>query len=283
METTNYGGIPGEFSEFRNAAIVILPVPYDATSSWIKGAAKGPRAILEASANMELYDIETDSQVYLRGIHTCEPVTENKSPEAIVAAVEKKVVELLGAGKFVVTIGGNHTVSIGAIKAFASMYPGLTILHLDAHADLRQSYDGSENNHACVMARARELCPVVQAGIRSLCKEELEFADTERIIFAHDIPYNPGWPDKVLKLLSKKVYITIDLDVFDPAYLPSTGTPEPGGPDYYQVLHLLKQVNRHSEIVGFDVVELCPNETEKSSDFLASKLIYQLLSYRFEG
>ena len=178
-------------------------------------------------------------------------------------------------------IGGNHTVPIGAMKAIAESYNDLTILQLDAHSDLRQEYEGSPYNHACAMARAREYAPIVQVGIRSMAKEELPYADAGRIFYAHQLFYDKSLYAEAIKKLSENVYITIDLDVFDPSVIPSTGTPEPGGPDYYELLHFLRDVIGERNVVGFDVVELCPSDSNKSPDFIAARIIYQLLGYRF--
>jgi agmatinase len=180
-----------------------------------------------------------------------------------------------------VIIGGNHSVPIGAFRAFSEFYDNLTILQLDAHADLRQEYEGSEFNHACVMARAREFAPVVQVGIRSMSAGELPFADKERMFFSHQLYADKSLYSKALGKLTGNVYITIDLDVFDPSIMPSTGTPEPGGPDYYELMHFLREVVKNRNVVGFDVVELCPSAANKAPDFIAAKIIYQLLSYRF--
>lgn len=181
MEKLNYGGLEEEFTDYENAKIVVLPVPYDGTSTWLKGADKGPEAILEASANMELYDIETDSEVYTKGIATLDPVTENASPEAMSDAVEMKVAALLNDKKFPVILGGEHSVSIGAFRAFAKHYENYSVLQLDAHSDMRDSYEGSDHNHACVMARAKEMATVAQVGIRSSCIEEKHNIEPDRI------------------------------------------------------------------------------------------------------
>lgn len=277
----NYGGLPEEFTQIDSSDVVILPVPYDGSSTWIKGADKGPDALLEASENMELYDIETDSEVYRRGIHTCKPVTTNKSPDELVPLVKNTVLKLLDKNKFLVTIGGEHSLSIGAFQAFSQKFPGITILQLDAHTDLRDEYEGSGNNHACVMARAKEVAEIMQVGIRSMDISEKKNLDPDRVFFAHDIIMDDEWQAKAISLLRDKVYLTIDLDVFDPSVVPSTGTPEPGGMNYYQVLDFLKRVVKEKQVVGFDVVELCPNPADKTSDFLAAKLIYRLLSMIF--
>jgi len=280
---SNFGAIPVEFANEKFARAVVLPVPYDETSTWLKGADKGPAAILAASANMELFDIETGSEVYRRGIFTAEPVTENRTPEAMVAAVRERVSGFLEREQFVVTVGGEHSVTIGAVQAHVARYPDLCVLQLDAHADLRDTYEGSPFNHACVMARVRELCPIVQVGIRSMDAAEKARLVPGRTIFAHEIDDVDTTARRILERIKGPVYITIDLDVFDPALMPSTGTPEPGGLFWYDVTRLLRAVSRRCRIVGFDVVELCPGEHNKAPDFLAAKLIYKLLSYRFEG
>ena len=279
----NFGGLPDEYSGLKNASIVVLPVPFDGTSTWIKGADRGPEALIEASANMELYDIETDSEVYTRGIFTARAIREKKHPEKMVKQVEKKVGDFLAKDKFVVTLGGEHSVSVGAIRAHAAFHEGLTVLQLDAHSDMRPEYEGSAYNHACAMARAVESAPVVQVGIRSMDAGEKEFIRPERIFYAEKRMQNPAWMDQAVGLLSDKVYLTIDLDVFDPSIMPSTGTPEPGGLFWYEVLELIRRVNAKSTIVGFDVVELCPDKRNKAPDFLAAKLVYKILSYRFAG
>ncbi|CCZ81369.1 agmatinase [Odoribacter laneus] len=281
MEKLNYGGLDNEFTAYENARIVILPVPYDGTSTWLKGADKGPQAILEASANMELYDIETDSEVYTQGIATLEAVTEDQSPEAMSDAVEKQVDAILMDKKFPVLLGGEHSVSIGSIRAFAKHYENFSVLQLDAHSDMRDNYEGSDHNHACVMARAKEMATVAQVGIRSSCIEEKHNIDPDRIFYAHEIKESSTWMYDVSERLNDNVYITIDLDVFDPAYMPSTGTPEPDGLTYREVINFLKLINERHNIIGLDIVELCPNEMNKAPDFLASKLIYQLLSMKF--
>jgi agmatinase len=278
---SNFGGLPPEYCRLTDSRIVVVPVPYDGTSTWVKGADKGPEAILRASANLEWYDIETDSQVYLNGIYTDEPVVGEVSPEQMVEAVRHRVQGHLADGRFVVVIGGEHSVSIGSIQAHARQFSGVSVLQLDAHSDLRQEYEGSQNNHACVMARARELCPIVQVGIRSMDISETQGLDRDRIFFAEYIHGSTAWIEEVVQKLTDRVYITIDLDVFDPSIMPSTGTPEPGGLLWYGVVALTKAVCRRKEVVGFDVVEMCPVANQWAPDFLAAKLIYKILSYRF--
>lgn len=276
----NFGGLPKEFSNYEKSTIVVLPVPFDKTSTWIKGSEKGPKAIIEASQNMELYDIETNSTVCEKGIFTEKEIIA-KSSEEMIEKVYKKVKVLLNDKKFVVTMGGEHTVSLGAIKAHAEFFNNCSILQLDAHTDMRDSYEGSIYNHACVMARAKEITKnIVSVGIRSMDSSELKNIDCGRTFFAHEIHDSKDWAEKAVALLSQNVYVTIDLDVFDPSIMQATGTPEPGGLDWYQVTGLLKTVSEKKNIVGFDVVELCPTKN-KAPDFLAAKLIYKILSHRF--
>ena len=282
-EVINFGYLPEEYADPENAKIIIIPVAYDGTSTWVKGADKGPAAIIEASANMELYDIETDSEVYRKGIYTEDTITREITTTEMINSVNGTVQYYLEKNKFTVVIGGEHSVSIGSIKAHAEHYANLTVLQLDAHADLREEYNGSIYNHACVTARIKEFCPVVQAGIRSMDSPEKESMDKNRTFFAKDIYNNTDWIKKVISILSDNVYITIDLDVFDPSIMPSTGTPEPGGLLWYDVLSLLKAVSNKKNVVGFDVVELCPDDRNKAPDFMAAKLIYKLLSYKFGG
>jgi len=284
----NFGGLPEEYSSATSAKIVIVPVAYDATSTWIKGADRGPAAIIEASANMELYDIEMDSEVYREGIYTDKMIEEKLSPEDMVEKVKKRVRDHLDENKFAVVLGGEHSVSIGSVKAHIENKGDIMVLQLDAHSDLRDQYEGSKYNHACVMARVKELCPIVQVGIRSMDYSEKEIMDRANVFFAEDIYSSAdrtcptSWIERVILKLKDKVYVTIDLDVFDPSIMPSTGTPEPGGLLWYDVLKLLRQVADNRDIVGFDVVELCPNDRNKAPDFLAAKLVYKLLGYKFK-
>jgi len=277
----NYGDLPEGYHSLEDAHVVIVPVAYDGTSTWVKGADKGPRAIIEASCNMELYDIETDSEVYKEGIFTDSIIGGGTLPSELVETVFGVVGRYLRMGKFPVVIGGEHSVSIGSIKAHAEKYENLSILQLDAHSDLRDEYEGSKYSHACVMARAKEICPIVQVGIRSMDVSEKGAMDKSRVFFAEDIHDNTDWIKKVVATLSDNVYITVDLDVFDPSIMPATGTPEPGGLLWYDVLAMLKAISSKKNVVGFDVVELCPDDGNKAPDFLAAKLIYKMLSYKF--
>lgn len=275
-----FGDFEQQYREYGKAKFAMLPVPYDATSTWVKGADKGPEAFFDASFTLENYDVETGTEACKYGIATLAPITEDRTPELLCEAVEKSVAAILADNKFPVTIGGNHTVSIGAIRAMAKKYDNLTVLQLDAHSDLRPSYEGSPLNHACVMNRAAEVAKITQVGIRSQCVEELPFFEKDRLFYAHQIFDNNNWQQKAIDTLTENVYVTIDLDVFDPSVLPSTGTPEPGGLTYYQVLHFLRSVFAGRNVVGFDIVELCPNPIDKASDYLAARLAYQLMTYQ---
>ena len=281
MQTKTYAGIPEEFAKLEQAKIVLIPVPYDGTSTWQKGADKGPEAFLDASANMELYDIETDTEVYQQGVYLADAVTENSSPEAMVDAVHEVTKKYIKKNKFVTIFGGEHSISIGTIRAFNDMFPNLTVLQLDAHADLRKEYEGSKCNHACAVYEASQTTNLIQVGIRSMDAIEKTVMDEEKTYFAHEMVDDSSWMDNAIDQMTENVFITIDLDVFDPSIMPSTGTPEPGGLLWYETLDFLKQVFEEKNVVGFDIVELCPNKNEKSSDFLAAKLYYKMLSYKF--
>ncbi|MBA4374241.1 MAG: agmatinase [Thermodesulfovibrio sp.] len=276
--SVNFCGLSGEYADYKKAAAVILPVPFDKTSTWLKGADKGPAAIIDASRYLELYDIETNSEVFRKGIFTSPPIQATSSSQ-LLKKTSSQVAGFLKDGKLVVTLGGDHSVSIGVIKAYAEHYKKLSILHLDAHADSRESYEGTQYNHACVIARAREYTDnIVSVGIRSMDASERPRVDKKKMFFAHEIQGSDSWIKKVVGQLTSPVYITLDLDVFDPGIMPSTGTPEPGGLNWYQVMNLLAAVAKTKKIVGFDLVELCPGK-DRAPDFLAAKLIYTLLSY----
>lgn len=281
MKTKTYAGIPEQYAKLETSKIVLLPVPYDGTSTWQKGADKGPEAFLYASENMELYDIETESEVYQHGVYLADPITENSSPEAMVEAVHAATKSYIKKNKFVTIFGGEHSISIGTIRAFNDMFPNLTVLQLDAHADLRKEYEGSKCNHACAVYEASQTTNLIQVGIRSMDIIETTVMDKDKTYFAHEMAMDDNWMDSAIDQMTDNVFITIDLDVFDPSIMPSTGTPEPGGLLWYETLDFLKQVFEEKNVVGFDIVELCPNETERSSDFLAAKLYYKLLSYKF--
>ncbi|MFC4723309.1 agmatinase [Geojedonia litorea] len=281
MDNKTYAGIPEEFAKLETAKIVLIPVPYDGTSTWQKGADKGPEAFLNASENMELYDIETDTEVYQQGVYLADPVTESSSPEAMVEAVHKVTKQYIKRNKFVTIFGGEHSISIGTIRAFNECFDNLTVLHIDAHADLRKEYEGSKCNHACAVYEASQNTNLIQVGIRSMDVMEKTVMDEEKVYFAHEMAVDDAWMDSAIDQMSDNVFITFDLDALDPSIMPSTGTPEPGGLFWYETLDFLKQVFAEKNVVGFDIVELCPNKIDKSSDFLAAKLYYKMLSYKF--
>ena len=281
---TGFGDLPKAFRTYASSAIAILPVPYDGTSTWKKGADKGPAALLEASANMELFDIETESEVYRRGIHTLPAIRHAGDPAKLAPKVRAAVEAILADRKFPVTLGGEHSISVGAFQAVAAAWSDVSILQIDAHGDTREEFHGSRFNHACVMARARELCPITQVGIRAIDAEEYPKMDKRRVFWGHDLHgrADDAWMDQVVKQQSKHVYVTIDLDAFDPAYVGGTGTTEPGGLTWRQVNELLRRVCAGRTVVGFDVVELLPAPGQWASDMLAAKLVYRFLSEVFE-
>lgn len=281
MNTKTYAGIEDQYSKLDSSKIVLIPVPYDGTSTWQKGADKGPEAFLNASENMELYDIETQTEVYKQGVFLANPVTENTSPEQMVDAVHQEVKTYIKKNKFVTTFGGEHSISIGTIRAFNECFDNLTVLQLDAHADLRKTYQGSTCNHACALYEASQTTNLIQVGIRSMDVIETTVMDDDKTYFAHEMAEDDSWVDSAIDQMTDNVYITIDLDAFDPSIMPSTGTPEPGGLLWYETLDFLRQVFEEKNVVGFDIVELCPNPNEKSSDFLAAKLYYKMLTYKF--
>lgn len=280
MSKKNYAGIPDKYARIDEAKVVLIPVPYDGTSTWQKGADKGPDAFLEASENMELFDIETRSEVYKKGIYLAPAVTENSSPEKMVEAVYKTTKNYLKQEKFVTLFGGEHSISIGSIRAFNETFEDLTVVQIDAHADLRPEYEGSKCNHACAVYEASQTTNLIQVGIRSMDVSEMDHMDENQVYFAHDL--YEDWQDDAIGQMTPNVFITIDLDAFDPSILPSTGTPEPGGLFWYETLEFLKMMFKKKNVVGFDIVELCPNKEERSSDFLAAKLYYKMLSYKFK-
>lgn len=267
-------------ADYKKSRFVILPVPYEGTVSYGKGTSKGPAAILKASKNLELYDEELCKDSYKSGIVSLEPLKSASNPEKMVENVEIACRRIIEDKKFPILLGGEHSISTGFCRALKKKYPNLSVLQLDAHADLRQKYDGTPYSHACIMARVREICPAVQVGIRSLSKEEAEWIkkDNLPIFWAKDIYNNDNWFDKAISKLSDNVFITIDVDIFDPSIMEATGTPEPGGLNWYQVVRFLKEVCKRKKIVGFDVVELAPNGNN-ACDFSCAKLVYKMIGY----
>nr|WP_321226994.1 agmatinase [uncultured Psychroserpens sp.] len=281
MNNKTYAGIEEQYAKLDNSKIVLIPVPYDGTSTWQKGSDKGPEAFLNASENMELYDIETETEVYKQGVYLADAITENSSPEKMVDEVHQITKKYIKRNKFVTTFGGEHSISIGTIRAFNECFDDLTVLQIDAHADLRKEYQGSTCNHACAVYEASQTTNLIQVGIRSMDVMETTVMDKEKTYFAHEMAEDDAWMDSAIDQMTDNVYITFDLDAFDPSIMPSTGTPEPGGLLWYETIEFLRQVFEEKNVVGFDIVELCPNSKEKSSDFLAAKLYYKMLTYRF--
>jgi agmatinase len=280
----NYAGLPKKYTDPKKSAVVILPVPFDMTTTYQYGAHKGPEALIEASRNLELYDIETDSEVYERGIYTA-PAIEAQNSEEMRKKTHERVAHYVEQGQFVVTLGGEHSISIAPIKAHLERYPNLSVLQFDAHADLVDAYEGNPWSHASVMQRVKELPgigPLVAVGIRSMSVEEVKNMDRTHTFFAHDLDAEDTWMEKAVALLTNEVYITFDLDAFDSSIMPSTGTPEPGGLNWRQATKLLQLVAKKKKIVGCDVLELCPNSSNIAPDFLAAKLVYKILSYKFK-
>lgn len=276
----------GEYCNYEKAKIAVLPVPFERTTSYLQGTADGPKAIIEASYNVELYDIELDEEPYLHGIHTLPSLTFSAS-EAInktLNKIENEVVKILSDGKFPVILGGEHTISYPIFLAFFKTFSNLSILHLDAHTDLRDQYLDDPFSHACVMRRIREHTKkIVSIGIRSMCQEEAKFILQEKpfIYYDQEIQQN-GLPiDNIISHLSDDVFITFDLDAVTPNEIPSVGTPEPGGLNWYQVKALFEEVFSEKNVVGFDVVELKPDQVNLHSDFWAAKMIYKMIGLKF--
>jgi agmatinase len=262
------------------APFAVIPVPYDGTSTWRKGADRGPAALLDASAECETYDAESGVDLAEVGVATLPPIEHDGSPDALAALVARATGEQWGAGRVPCVVGGEHSVSIGAIQEAARRFEDLAVLQIDAHGDTRDTYHGSAYNHACVMARAMEVAPVVQVGLRSVAAEEMAKIDRGRAFFAHEIvgALDRDWMDRVVGLLETSVYVTIDLDAFDPSLVPATGTPAPGGLGWAEVNELLRRVIASRRVVGFDVVELCPQPGAHASDMLAARLVQRVMS-----
>lgn len=283
----NFIALEEEYASYKKSRVVIVSAPYDKTTTYIHGTNSAPGAIIDASKYLELYDDELNQETFKVGIHTSPALEIGNIPsEEMVKKVQGAFAEILKSNKFPVMLGGEHSVSIGAVSALKEAYPNLSVLQLDAHNDLRNEYFGSKFNHGCVARRLSEMCPLVQVGTRSMSKEEKDFLATQangkiKNISVYDILDHPMWKDDACKNLTENVYITIDLDVFDPSLVPAVGTPEPGGIGWYETLDLLRDVSKDRKVVGFDIVELCPIQGQVASDFLAAKLLYRLIGYVF--
>jgi agmatinase len=279
-----FGGTTPTTTDFNRARVVILPVPLDRTTSYVAGTRNGPHEILVASSHMELWDEETETDVHRIGIFT---LPEMEFPfgtiDEVIREIRRVASEIVSRGKFPVVIGGEHSITPPIVAAIAERHPGLSVLQIDAHADLRDHYMGTPHNHACAMRRVLEYAPATQVGIRSLSPEEAAAIPSlsTRLFYDFNMRDDASWMDRVVDSLSETVYVTIDVDGFDPAIMPATGTPEPGGLSWYEVLRLLRLVTKNKQVVGFDLVELSPMGGNVAPNFLCAKLIYKFLSYRF--
>lgn len=279
-----FASLVDQFSNLEKSKVVIASAPYEGTVTYGSGTSKGPGAIINASDNLELYDLELGKNIVeeIGGIATLKPYNLPKDPKEVVRFLYNKTKELLEKGKFVVTLGGEHTVSIGPARAYSEHFKDLSILYFDAHADLRDEFEGNKYSHACALRRISEFNEkFVHVGCRSLCEEEIQLIKEKNYRFytARDLKENLSLNEIVEEGLSKNVYISFDVDVFDASLMPATGTPEPGGLDWYDVLKILRTVSKKKQIVGFDVVELSPINGFHAYDFLASKLIYKTIGY----
>lgn len=284
-----FGGIDEErYSNFESSQVLVLPVSYEGTVSYGKGTGKGAMAIIDASRNMELYEEETDAEVYKIGIHTLEEFQPRSTPEAMMNDLYNYTKELLKSDKFLCTLGGEHSISAPIIKAHAEKYQNLSVLQIDAHADLRDTYDGTPHSHASIMARVVKdmRIPSVQVGIRSLSAEEaksLKNLPHTKIFWAKDIVGRTDWIDEAINHLTENVYLTIDIDGLDPSLVPTTGTPEPGGLGWYETLTLIRTLAERRRVVGMDLVEFSKTDFSDAPAFLCAKLVYKTLAYIFQS
>jgi agmatinase len=279
-----FGGTTPTSTDFEHSRVVVLPVPLDRTTSYVAGTRNGPHEILVASSHMELWDEETGSDVHSIGIFT---MPEMEFPFAtmdeVIGEIRRVASEIVSRGKFPFVIGGEHSVTAPVVAALVPHHPGLSVLQIDAHADLRQSFMGTPHNHACAMRRVLDYAPTTQVGIRSLSPEEAAAVPSlsTTIFYDFNMRHDPHWIDRVVASLSDTVYITIDCDGLDPGIMPAVGTPEPGGLSWYETLSLLRRVIESKTVVGCDLVELCPVPGLAAPNFLCAKLIYKIISYRF--
>jgi len=272
-----FGGLPEEYTNLEKAHAVILPVPYDGTVSYMAGSRLGPRAIITASQSMELYDEELGA-FYEHGIHTLPDLEVQSDAKTTIDRVTTAVEWGLDQDKLMITLGGEHSLTSGPVRAYAKKYPKLSVLQFDAHGDLRQELNGTPWSHGCVMRRVREMVPATQVGIRSISEEEAELIAGKNwpVFSARKTKSMRGDYAAIVESLTDDVYITVDLDCFDPATLPGVGTPEPGGLDWYELTEIVAQVARKKRIVGFDIMELMPLGGQVRSDFTAARLTYRM-------
>jgi agmatinase len=279
----NFADIPEEHTHFEDAKVVVLPIGYEVTASYLKGTKNGPKAIIDASRFVELYDEELDIEIYKIGIHTMPLISSEESPDRMAAVLSSKVSQICKQKKFILSLGGEHSVTIGIIKGLKDYYKNLSVLLLDAHADLRDKFEDEKLSHACVSRRLHEMIPITIAGVRSLSSEEAQYIKNNKvnIYFAMQMHQDKKWQDKVISTLSPDVYLSIDMDVFDPHVMPAVGTPEPGGLDWYTMIKFLRKLCEKRNIISCDFVELCPHPPSVVSEFTAAKLAYKLLGYVF--
>ncbi len=285
----NFLGLEKKYSGYKDSGIVIISAPLEKTVSYGKGTSCGPKEILKASHYVEFYDEEQDRELcFEKGICTLEELNLQKLlVKKSLDKIYKETAKYIDAGKFVVTLGGEHSLSSAPIKAHHERFPNLSILHIDAHSDLRESYEGSKYSHASVMARVAEFnTNIVQVGIRAQSKDESQFRKQKGIktFYAREIKvgmYGSSWQELVAQQLTTNVYITFDVDGFDPSLLPATGTPEPGGLFWDETMTLLKIIGMDKKIVGFDVVELAPSKNHPASNYITARLVYKMLNYAF--
>ncbi|MBF0410867.1 MAG: agmatinase [Candidatus Riflebacteria bacterium] len=282
----NFLGLPEENTDYDSAKAVILPVPYDGTTSYRSGTRDGPAAIIAASRNVELFDIELGCEPLNEGIFTLPEVEPDmQGPEGTIKRVEEISANIIEDGKLPVMLGGEHSLTLGPIRALAAKYGSdFSVLQLDAHADLRDEYENTEFSHASVMRRVIKHASITQVGIRNISSGEIDFikeVNHKNIFWAHEMRRSDSWIEKAVSSLKKKVYLTIDLDAFDPSVMPAVGTPEPGGMDWYTTLDLIDRVIREKELIGLDIVELCPIPGNVASDFFAAKLLFKILGKYF--
>ncbi len=283
IDPTKFLGLECENSRLDKAKYVVLPVPYERTTSFKKGTENGPKMLLEVSSQLELWDEELKEEIWQEGIHTLPPFATGEDADAFFPKLESRVDEIARfKNKTLFVVGGEHSLTQACFAPYSRLYPNLSVLHFDAHADLRSEYEGSEHNHACALYPASRTCPVVQIGIRSVGVEELPNIDNGRVktYLMHENRNMKALIAKVLKGLTKDVYISIDLDGFDPSVIPGTGTPQPGGFQWYDALDLFKAVFLKKNVVGVDMMELCPLTDDNISEFNAAKLLYRLMGYQ---
>ena len=283
---------PDLASTYDAARVVILPIPYEATTTYRNGCENGPDAILEASGQVEYYDEKLDWETGKDiGIYTAESIADTRngrsvSSEEMLQVTRETVSQMIADGKFVIGSGGEHSITTGLVEAYRKAYPNepFTVVQIDAHGDLRYEYEGSIHNHACVMRRIVEMgLPTVQIGIRAICKEEADLIKEKNLtVFrAREIATQPDWMERAIASIpTKRVFLTIDLDGIDPTLMPSVGTPEPGGLNWYSLLSFLRQVFQNHEVIGCDVMELAPIVDSVVSQFTAAKLVYKLIGYQ---